>query len=107
MKVIRTKSVYSSEVIFDVPRIQILNAKNPLYIAAREGQKKRVQDLLGDKGKAVGVWELGTEGYLNLDGTINIDAFKNHGTVFVAESYRVHEAMRPAFDRLVRAIEAL
>lgn len=107
MKVFRTESIYSKEVIFDVPRVAILNTRYPLYIAAREGQRDRVQKLLGDSGKAIGWWELATQGYIRLDGSLNTDAFLTHGAVFVAEPDRVIDVMRATYNKLVESIKEL
>lgn len=110
MKIVNVESFYARDIVFDVPRQDLLDASNPLYITARNGQAKRVNSLLKlnqKRGLAIGVYDLVTQGYIKTDGTLNEEAFRQHDIVFFAEAHRVHEKFRPAFVRLEKALRGL
>ena len=110
MKVTVAESFYADAVVFDAPRYLLQQTRNPLYIGARIGQVGRVHRLLEqDKitGMSLGAWELGEYQYLNSNGTINKEKFLNHGAIFVAEADRIPEKFRPAYVRLLEALQDL
>jgi len=84
-------------------------AKNPLFIATREGQVTRVdkQIVTRKKGTVVGTWQLGELGYLNKDGTINIAKFKQHEMIFAASPKRIHPKFREGYTVLLSQLERI
>jgi hypothetical protein len=110
MEVQVVESFYAQDVVFDVPTYALQQFRNPIYIGARTGQVARVHKIMAEKkipGVCIGAWELGDYGYLDEDGRLNVRAFRQHGMIFMARSERVHEAMRPAYQRLIETLKGL
>lgn len=107
MKVVKCESIYSPEVVFDIPRFEVMSTSGtPLYIAAKLGQKLRVEELYMGRVKVVGLWELNKEGYLGVDGEADLSKFLAHPVVLVADASRVPEAVRAGYKNLISMLEA-
>jgi len=99
------KSDYSDiKNITDVPD-SFNEAKNPLYLGAREGQVKRVRKK--GKGFACGVWELGEFGLLTPTGELDNTLWERHDAVFAADPQRVPEKFRATYEKLLWKLKAL
>ena len=112
MKVCIVHSVYENlQNVSDIPP-DFMEAKNPLYVGAREGQVKRVSTLLEKfpnelQGKAVGFWELDKSGYLSESGELNKSAFKEHDVIYFASPSRVEKQARNTYERLMWVVKSL
>ncbi len=84
----------------------LLGYKNPLVIAAREGQVTRVSKLMLG-GSVVGWWELAENGYLDKQGNVKTAAFKKHDAVFYIDPARVYDKARDAYIRLINHLEGV
>lgn len=112
MKVVITESDYTNpDKIKDVPET-FLTDENPLYIGAREGQVKRVFDLIGEyrenkKGESVGIWDLAFYGYLYKDGLVNTGKLKEHDVIYMTHPNRVALRFRDEYARLLEYLKTL